>query len=99
MAGHLGISKTAVVKRVHSGSLLAITDASGRLQFPVAQFTDSGTIEGLKEFLTAFNVRSPWTQLALLLDTDVAVGGKRLVDALRAGELAKVLDVVRSFGA
>lgn len=32
-------------------------------------------------------------------DTDEAVGNKRVIDALRDGELQKVLDVVRAFGA
>ena len=99
VAGLLGVSKAAVVKRVHSGTLLAITDPSGHLRFPVAQFTDVGALSGLKEVLAAFNVESPWTRLAVLLDTDDAVGGKRIIDALRDGELQRVLDVVRSFGA
>ncbi len=95
----LGISPQAVVKRARNGSLLALEDASGHLQFPALQFTDAGAIPGLKEVLAAFNVESPWTRLAVLLDTDEAVGGKRVIDALRAGERVAVLDVVRSFGA
>ncbi len=95
----LGISSQAVVKRVRNGALLALEDASGHLQFPAMQFTDAGTVGGLKEVLAAFNVESPWTRLAVLLDTDEAVGGRRVIDALCAGELGSVLDVVRSFGA
>ena len=99
VADLLGITRAAVTKRARNGSLLAIPDASGRLQFPAIQFTDAGAVPGLKEVLAAFNVDSPWTRLALLLDTDEAVGGGRIIDALRSGELQKVLDVVRSFGA
>ncbi len=99
VADLLGISKQAVVKRVQSGALLAIPSASGHLRFPAFQFSAEGTIDGLKQVLTAFNVDSPWTRLAVLLDTDEAVGDRRLIDALRAGELQGVLDVVRAFGA
>lgn len=95
----LGISRQGVAKRVRSGALLAIPDASGHLQFPAMQFTDAGTVDGFEKVLAAFNVESPWTRLSVLLDTDEAVGGRRIIDALRAGELDAVLDVVRSFGA
>ncbi len=94
----LGISKQAVMKRVQSNALLALPDASGRLQFPLFQFTDSGTLPGLKEVLAAFTVKSPWTRLAVLLDSDEAVGGIQLAQALRAGDIAGVLNVVRTFG-
>jgi hypothetical protein len=95
----LGISRQGVAKRVRSGTLLAIPDGSGHLQFPALQFTDTGTVDGLEKVLAAFNVESPWTRLAVLLDTDETVGGRRVIDALRAGDLDAVLDVVRSFGA
>jgi hypothetical protein len=95
----LGISRQAVLKRVQSGRLLTVQDASGHLQFPACQFTDTGTVPGLETVLGAFNVDSPWTRLAVLLDTDEEVGGRRLIDALRAGDMEGVLEVVRSFGA
>lgn len=99
VASLLGISRQAVAKRVRNESLLAIQDASGHLQFPAVQFTATGTIDGLEKVLAAFNVENPWTRLAVLLDTDEGVGGKQVIDALRAGELRAVLDVIRSFGA
>ncbi|MDB5036311.1 MAG: hypothetical protein JWQ98_3552 [Chlorobi bacterium] len=99
IAEFLGISPQAVVKRVRNKSLLAISDPSGHLQFPMLQFTATGIVVGLEKILPAFNVTGPWTQLAILLDTDEALGGITLIDALRAGRLDEVLDVVRSFGA
>lgn len=81
----LGITRQAIAKRVQRGTLLALPDASGNLQFPSVQFTDTGTVEGLEGVLSAFTVESPWTRLAVLLDTDPAIGGKRVIDALHAG--------------
>jgi hypothetical protein len=99
VAEFLGISRQAVAKRVQRGTLLALPNASGDFRFPAVQFTDTGTVKGLEEVLAAFVVESPWTRLAVLLDTDKSLGGKRVIDALRAGQLDEVLNVVRSFGA
>jgi hypothetical protein len=97
VARHLGISRQAVAKRVQRGTLLALPGPSGSLRFPAMQFAENGTLEGLEKVLGAFNVHSPWTRLAVLLDTDTALGGERVIDALRMGNVDEVLNIVRSF--
>jgi hypothetical protein len=95
----LGITQQAIDKRVRRGSLLAVRTPSGELRFPVIQFTEDGTIDGLEKVLAAFAVASPWTRLSVLLSRDPAVGNHRIIDALRNGDIDGSLDAVRSYGA
>lgn len=94
----LGVSQQAIDQRVRRGKLLAIRTPSGDLRFPKVQFLDTGTIPGLEKVLSAFNIESPWTRLAILLSADDAVGGQRIIDALRRGQIEQVLDAVSSYG-
>ncbi|MBC8146237.1 MAG: hypothetical protein H7X80_11685 [bacterium] len=95
----LDITQQSIDKRVQRGKLIAIRNASGDLRFPAIQFTDGGTVRGLEQVLDAFTVDNPWTRLSVLLSRSDAVGGIRVIDALRSGKLDSVLDVVRSYGA
>lgn len=94
----LDVSRQAIAKQVQRGKLLAVGGGTGKYLFPAVQFTASGVITGLPEVLAAFNVESPWSRLALLLDTDPSLGGRSVIEALSDGDLDAVLDVVRSFG-
>jgi hypothetical protein len=98
VADLLGISRQAVQQRARRGTVLALEAGAAERYYPAIQFDTTGTVAGLEEVLAAFTVADPWTRLSVLLDTDESLGGKRVIDALRAGKLEQVLRVVRSFG-
>ena len=82
----LGITSDAVRKRVQRGTLLSYRNPSGEHRLPMAQFSESGTIEGLADVLRAMHLQDPWMRIQLFLDEDVrgALEDGRLEDALRA---------------
>jgi hypothetical protein len=98
VAALLGISRQAVQQRVRRGTLLALTMGQGEYQYPAIQFDENGTIPGLAQALSRFTVTDPWTRLSVLLDTDELLQGRRVIDALREGDLEPALRVIESFG-
>lgn len=97
VADLLGISRQAVQQRARRGTLLAFTLGNNDRYYPAIQFDEHGVVAGLEQVLNRFNVTDPWTKLSVLLDTDEFLGGRRVIDALRDGDLEKVLRVVESF--
>ncbi len=98
VAEALGISRQAVDKRRSRGTLLAVPTGSGDYLYPACQLTPDGVIPGFENLLAAFKVEGPWTRLSLLLASSPALGGKSVLEALRAGEAEKAAAVVAAFG-
>jgi hypothetical protein len=94
----LGITRQAVDKRRSRRALLAVPNGSGEYVYPACQFTSDGVITGLEEVLRAFQIRSPWTQLSMLLASAPALGGKTILEALKSGAIEKAIAIARSFG-
>jgi hypothetical protein len=91
----LGISKTAVLKRLDAGHLLAWREE--RLQaarFPVWQFNDHGQVlPGLEEVLAILNQDErldAWGKVLFFLQEKQSLGGRRPLDLLREGKLKEV---------
>jgi hypothetical protein len=98
VAGALGITRQAVDKRRLRGALLAVPNGSGEYVYPACQFTPQGLIPGIEDVLRAFRIRSPCTQLSVLLAPSPALGGKTLIKALKSGMIARAVAVAASFG-
>jgi hypothetical protein len=94
----LGISRQAVDKRRHRGTLLAVPTGSGENVYPACQFTPDGVVPHLESVLGAIGSDSPWTRLSLLLAPAPALAGKNLVAALSAGHIDKAVAVAAAFG-
>ena len=94
----LGITRQAVDKRRSRRALLAVPNGSGEYLYPACQFTPDGVIPGLEEVLRAFQMRSPWTQLSVLLASAPALGGKTILDELKLGEIERAIAVAASYG-
>ena len=94
----LGISRQAVDKRRKRGTLLAVRTGSGDYLYPVCQLTPDGVMPGFEDLLAAFQVEGPLTRLSLLLASPPALGGKGVLEGLRAGEVDKAAAVVATFG-
>jgi len=92
VARRLQISKTAVLKRLSAGRLLAWREE--RLQaarFPRWQFDDHGhVLNGLEEVLAILNEDARldvWGKVLFFLQEKPGLGGQRPLDLLRAGKL------------
>ena len=94
----LGITRQGVDKRRIRRALLAVPNGSGEYVYPACQFTSDGVITGLEEVLRAFQIRSPWTQLSLLLASAPALGGKTILEALQSGAIERAIAIAASFG-
>ncbi len=94
----LGITRQAVDKRRNRRALLAVPNGSGEYIYPTCQFTSDGVITGLEEVLRAFQIRSPWTQLSMLLASAPALGGKTILEALKSGAIERAIAIAASFG-
>ena len=80
-------------------SLLAVPGPSNRRRFPTVQFTDDGeVVDGLREVRQALPFRNPWAVLNFLVNPDARLGGRRPIDALKAGETDEVVEAARRIG-
>jgi len=98
----LGISKTAVLKRLDVGRLLAWREE--RLQaarFPRWQFDERGQVlAGLEEVLTILNEDErldAWGKILFFLEERRDLGGRRPLDLLREGKLKEVRLAARAY--
>lgn len=98
----LEISKTAVLKRLAVGRLLAWREE--RLQaarFPRWQFDAHGhVLPGLEETLALLQQDErldAWGKILFFLQEKPALGGQRPLDALRAGELDAVRQAAQAY--
>ncbi len=91
----LHISKTAVLKRLSSGRLLAWREE--RLQaarFPRWQFDEHGNVlDGLEDVLAILNQDArldKWGKVLFFLQEKPSLGGRRPLDLLRKGKLKEI---------
>jgi len=101
-AQRLGISKAAILKRYHKGSIIAWREErQNATRFPAWQFKDNKVLEGLGKVLQVLNAGSRLDdvgRMLFFLSNIGFLGGKRPLDCLRAGELAKVLQAAQGYG-
>ena len=96
VARMLGISKTAVLKRLEKGKLLAWREE--RLQaarFPKWQFDEHGqTLKGIDKVLACLSSNphlDVWAKVMFFLQNKGVMDGRRPLDLLREGNLDKAL--------
>jgi hypothetical protein len=99
----LGITtRQGVAVARQSGRLLGVPTRSGpgkaAYVYPKAQFTRSGVVPGLQEFLNAFTLEDPWAQLAVLLSPSPRLEGWSPLQALRAGRIEDAVAVAAAYG-
>lgn len=94
-----GVSRQAVDKKVADGSLLAVLGPNGRRRFPTAQFADDGSpIKGLREVSAALGYSSRWAVLNFLVNAHDLLGEERPIDALRRGDVDRVVEAAERSG-
>jgi hypothetical protein len=98
----LRISKTAVLKRLEVGRLLAWREERLRAaRFPGWQFGEHGQVlGGLSEVLQCLN-QDPgldvWGRILFFLQTKTSLGGRRPLDLLREGRVKQVCQAARAY--
>ncbi len=94
-----GVSRQSVDKRVNEGSLLAVPGPGNRRHYPAVQFTDEGeVVSGLKPVQQALPTRNGFAVLNFLVHPDPRLGGRKPIDALKAGEIALVVEAAGRMG-
>lgn len=100
VAGLLGTTRQTPHDRAGKGKLLAVMD-QGRLRFPAWQFDPDGpdgVVAGLPDVLRALDA-SPLGKASWLTRPNPYLEGRLPLQALRDGDLARVLDQARAVGA
>lgn len=92
-----GISRQAVDKRRDRLGLLALRHG-GEHRYPICQFHDGDVLQGFPDVLRAFTVKSPWTQLSVVVSAHDALDGLTIIEALQRGWVDEAIDVAASFG-
>jgi hypothetical protein len=102
----LGVSRQTPHDRVEKGSLVAVLD-HGTLRFPIWQFDSEGpdgVMEGLPQVLRALQI-SPLAKISWLttpnnvLGIDTKDSGVTPLEALKAGQNQRVVELARGVGA
>ncbi|MHC1764256.1 MAG: hypothetical protein AB9869_08115 [Verrucomicrobiia bacterium] len=98
----LNISKTAVLKRLAAGRLLAWREERlNAARFPAWQFaTDGRVLQGLEEVLDVLH-QDPqlggWGKVLFFLQTRAPLGNKRPLDLLREGDVKRVCSAAQAY--
>lgn len=98
----LGISKTAVLKRLEAGKLLAWREERLKAaRFPSWQFNESGELlAGLVSTLACLNENrtlDAWARILFFLQNRADLDGRRPLDQLRRGEVEVVLLAAQAY--
>ena len=76
-------------------AMRAIGSGFQSVLYPLFQFTDAGVLDGIEALGEALEPAGHWSRIGWLLGADDALGGERPLDALRCGEVDKVLQAAR----
>jgi hypothetical protein len=93
VAALLNVSRQAIDKRRAANQLLALAQGRRGYGYPIFQFEDGKTLDGLEEVLKNLSALDPWMQLRFFTSPHERLDNATPIEALRSG---KVNDVVRA---
>lgn len=93
----LGISKTAVTKKVKLGKLIGLRQ-NGSLKYPVWQFKDGEVLKGLGEVIEELDDDSQWVRVRFFSTPNSMLGNICPLEKLQDGDLDDVLRAARAYG-
>ncbi len=98
VAALLDVSKQAVAQRT---GLLRLEQRSGAPAYPVFQFDGDRVLPGIQTVVQTLapQVATPWTTASWLTSPQRSLDGTRPVDALRRGEVNRVVEAAHRFAA
>lgn len=97
----LGVSRQAVDARRKKGRLLAVATGRHGWRYPRCQFdegSEGGVVRGLDRVLGTIEDEGGWMRLAFLLSPEERLGGRRPLDALKAGRVEAVVEEALAYG-
>lgn len=96
----LGMTPAGVHKRLKSRQLLGVPRGKRGIGYPALQFDGAAVVRDLPLVLRVLDDSGldPWAQLRFLAGKNTRLNGRAPVDALKSGELEKVLAAARAFG-
>lgn len=94
----LGITRQAVNQRRQAGKLLALQVGRHGYSYPAWQLTETGTLPGLEDVLTALEGHDPWMQARFFLTPQARLHRQRPLDALLEGRVEPVVEAARIYG-
>lgn len=86
----LGISRQTVSQRRTAGKLLAIPVAGG-FAYPIWQFHDGESLDGIESILAILAEIDPWMQMAFFLNNNSALDDQRPLDLLKQNDEDKAM--------
>jgi hypothetical protein len=90
----IGVSDEGVRSLVRQNRLLGFRAPSGDdILFPEWQFESGEPVAGLERALAAFNAADPLEAVLFFASESPRLQGRRPIDALRAGDLAQVIEI------
>ena len=98
VAQMIGISRQAVEKRRQAGKLVAVSTGRHGYRYPGWQFSDSGTLAGLKDVLALLEGHDEWTKTIFFVSKNPRLGDRTPVKMLQVGKLKQVLDAALAYG-
>ena len=94
-----GVTRQSIEKRVREGKLLAVPGPNNRRFYPVAQFTDDGSVvEGLQSVSKALPTENGFAILNFLVNPNSQLGNAKPIDLLKNGEIEKVVEAAERYG-
>lgn len=93
------VSPQALTEQIRKGNVIAYLSGGGQYLVPVWQFRpEGGVLNGLPEVLAAMRSKIPGagqlTPFTFLLQADPVTGGRTPLEALRSGDLQRVLEAI-----
>ncbi|HET8524145.1 MAG TPA: hypothetical protein VFL82_13000 [Thermomicrobiales bacterium] len=98
MAKAIGITRQAVDHRRRQGQLIGLDFGRRGYCYPAWQVDERGMLGGLPDVLQALSDYDPWTQAIFILNDNVWLDGERPLDALRHGQVPRVVAAARQYG-
>ncbi|MGC4108396.1 MAG: hypothetical protein QM753_18905 [Thermomicrobiales bacterium] len=98
VGGLLGITRQAVDNRRKRGKLVAVELGRRGYAYPAWQFHSGRVAPGLDRVLAAFPEPGAWAFVAFMLNGNARLDGARPLDALRDGQIDRVLHAASIYG-
>jgi hypothetical protein len=94
----LGLTRQGVDLRRRKGRLIGLERGRRGYLYPAWQFVDGQVVPGFEEVLAALASSGPWLACRFFMQREPRLGGRRPIDALRAGRLEAVKAAALAFG-
>lgn len=88
----------AIYGQVRERKLLAVPAGARGIWLPAWQFQDGKTLPGLRRVLQTLPESDPWWNLLFFVSTNLGLGNRRPLDALKAGDIEAVVRAAGTHG-